>query len=343
MMYKVAAFFCFACFIVFLSGWSTYNLQSDNLYQLQGKAQGTTYTIKYIAKRQVIKSSELDSIFLAFDHSLSRYQNSSLLSDLNKAKKHSKIDHHLQQVLQEAIKFQEITMGCFDYRLLPFRRLWGFESTANVKEPNDQMIKRKLQKISFNNIIINDLTVVKSCKKLEIDLDGIAQGYCVDELAQFLSAKEIDNYVVELGGEIFVAGKDLNNENWKIGITDAMYKDDKYAVVTLAKEGRYAVTTSGSLQQYRKIGDKVVSHVIDPRTGYPVQNGVIAVTVLAEHAVEADALDNAFMVMGVKETFEWLKKYPKVGVFMTYIDENGEKADTANDYFKQYIVIEGKN
>lgn len=320
------------------SGWRRTVTSSETLYQLQGKAQGTTYSIKYIASRQVFTSTELDSIFLAFDHSLSRYNKKSLLSALNRARKKSTIDYHLQHVLQEAKKFQELTHGCFDFRLLPLQRLWGFESVHVVAEPSLHEIKQSLNQIINNKLAINDLIVLKSSKKLEIDLDGLAQGYCVDQLAQFLTLKGIDDYIIELGGEIAVSGRDIYNGNWTIGISDATYVDDKFSTIQIAREGKYALTSSGSYQQYRKVGNKLVSHIIDPRTGYPVQHGVISVTVMAPSAIEADALDNAFMVMGIKETFEWLKKYPNIGVYMSYIGENGEKADTANSYFKQFMV-----
>ncbi len=338
MIYRLTPIACVVLFIISLSSWKNSYIDTTSLYHLQGKAQGTTYAIKYIATSQLIKSSELDSIFSVFDHSLSRYHTSSLLTALNKPKRNQEIDKHLQSVLQSAMKFKAITNGCFDYRLLSLRTLWGFESNDKKPEPSLKMIKQKLDFLLFNDIKINELNILKSSRKLTIDLDGIAQGYCVDYLAQYVESKGIEDYIIELGGEIAVAGRDMDKGNWTIGISDATYLDDKFSVIQIAREGKYAVTSSGSFQQYRKTGNKLVSHIIDPRTGYPVQHGIISVTVMATTAIEADALDNAFMVMGIKETFDWLKKYPNIGVYMSYIDENGEMADTANSYFKQYMV-----
>lgn len=337
-MNKLTVFAFGVLIILFHSGWRPITTSNKTLYQLQGKAQGTTYTIKYIAKQPLFTSTAVDSLFSVFDYSLSRYKPTSLISILNKSKKIATIDIHLQQVLQGALKYQELTNGCFDYRLLPLQRLWGFESNHSMVEPNPKYIEQTLKKVRYNKIKINELHAYKSSKNLEIDLDGIAQGYCVDQLAHFLQTKGIDDYIIELGGEIAVSGKDMNNDNWTIGISDASYVDDTFSNVQIQREGKYAVTSSGSFQQYRKVGNKLVSHIIDPRTGYPVQHGVISVTVMAPTAIEADALDNAFMVMGIKETFEWLKIYPNIGVYMSYIDKNGEKADTANSYFKQYMV-----
>ncbi len=337
-MFKFLSVLPLLNFLALFSSWQTEVSSNDTLFQLQGKAQGTTYSIKYIAAKQVLTSTELDSIFAVFDYSLSRYNKTSLVTALNRTRKKVPIDHHLKHVLLEAIKFQELTNGCFDYRLLPLQRLWGFESTQRVPEPSLKQIKQLLDQIHSNYLKINELVACKSTKKLEVDLDGIAQGYCVDQLAQFLTSKGIDDYIIELGGEIAVSGRDIYNGNWTIGISDATYVDDKFSTIQIAREGKYALTSSGSYQQYRKIGNQLVSHIIDPRTGYPVKQGIISVTVMAPTAIEADALDNAFMVMGIKETFDWLKKYPNIGVYMSYINENGEKADTANSYFKQFMV-----
>lgn len=329
--------------LIVLPSWKNKPLVENRLYQLHGEAQGTSYTLKYIAHKPIINSFSVDSLFSVFNNSLSRYHSASLLTALNKPKRKQVIDKHLQYVLKEAMKFQVITYGCFDYRLLSLRSLWGFETKEKIPEPSPEKVKQALDFIRLNKLEINKLIAVKSNKKLTIDLDGIAQGYCVDQLAQFLASKGIVDYIIELGGEITVSGRDMNKGEWTIGISDATYVDDKSSVVQIARAGKYAVTSSGSFQQYRKTGNKLVSHIIDPRTGYPIQHGMISVTVMASTAIEADALDNAFMVMGIKETFDWLKKYPNIGVYMTYIDENGEKADTANAFFRQYMVPGKKN
>jgi len=104
-----------------------------------------------------------------------------------------------------------------------------------------------------------------------------------------------------------------------------------------------AVTTSGSLQKFKKIGDQYFSHIIDPRTGYPVQNGIVSVTVIAPTAIQADALDNALMVMGIKESFAWSSKYSNIGFYISYINPNGELKDTANGYFRQFLKTKTSN
>jgi thiamine biosynthesis lipoprotein len=309
------------------------------VYSLTGRAQGTSYSIKYKYPIELIKQNQIDSIFTVFDLSLSRYNKASLLYKLNKAKSKAKVDSHLYKVLLYAQEMQKITHGCFDYRLLPLIHLWGFGNERQTSYPDTNQLNKTLHFIESNNLKINNLNVVKSSKNLVLDLDGIAQGYCVDQLSNFIKEKGVTDYVVEIGGEVFVTGSDLDNNYWKIGLVDGKDLEENNEQLVLLGMKQVGVTTSGSLQKYKKIGDQYFSHILDPRTGYPVQNGIISVTVIAPTAMQADALDNAFMVMGIKDSFEWCTNYSNVGIYMSYINAKGEIVDTANGYFKQFLQI----
>lgn len=307
-------------------------------YSLTGFAQGTTYAIKYISTEEVISKPEIDSIFGIFNHSLSRYDKSSLLYKLNKPKYNAVIDSHLYKVLTYAQEMHTITNACFDYRLFPLMKLWGFGRQNKNAIPDTQKVIKLLAFIKSNDLKINNLNVVKSSKSFALDLDGIAQGYCVDQLSNFLKQKGVRNFMVELGGEVFVSGTNAGYGFWEIGIGGIHEQfDQKNQQLILSGMDQMAVTTSGSLQKYEKIGDQYFSHIIDPRTGYPVQNGIVSVTVIAPTAMQADALDNALMVMGIKKSFEWSSKYSNIGFYISYINPNGELKDTANNYFRQFL------
>ena len=307
------------------------------IYSFSGSAQGTSYSIKYKYHKEAIKQREIDSLFTVFDLSLSRYNQVSLLYKLNKAKSKANLDSHLLKVLHYAHEMNQITNGCFEYRLLPLLELWGFGNKKQSSFPDSIQVDKILYLIKSNNLIINKLTVIKSSKNLAIDLDGIAQGYCVDQLSDFMSERGIIDYIVEIGGEVFVSGNDLDNRSWKIGLGDNQYLDDNKNKLVLAGMNRVGISSSGSLQKFKKFGDQYFSHIIDPRTGYPVQNGIVSVTVIAPSTMQADALDNAFMVMGIKDSFEWCEKYSSIGVYFSYVNPIGQVVDTANGYFKQFI------
>jgi thiamine biosynthesis lipoprotein len=221
--------------------------------------------------------------------------------------------------------------------------LWGFGSTETIQIPHDKKIQSTLELINSYKLNINNLYSIKSSKRLALDLDGIAQGYCVDQLSSFLMQKGIQNYIVELGGEIYLSGNDSMKRPWLVGLDNNKKVGGGLQQSFLSGMNKVGITTSGSHQKFKKIGDRYFSHIIDPRTGYPVQNGIITVTVMAPTAMQADALDNAFMVMGIKDSFEWAGNHPNIGIYFTYLDVNGEVADTANVYFKQFLQTRNGN
>jgi thiamine biosynthesis lipoprotein len=222
-------------------------------------------------------------------------------------------------------------------------KLWGFGSTETIQIPDDKKVQSVLELMDSYRLNINNLNSIKSSKHLALDLDGIAQGYCVDQLSSFLMQKGIENYIVELGGEIYLSGNDSMKRPWLVGLDNNLKEGGGQQQTFLSGMNKVGITSSGSHQKFKKIGDRYFSHILDPRTGYPVQNGIITVTVMAPTAMQADALDNAFMVMGIKDSFEWAGNHPNIGIYFTYLDVNGEVADTANVYFKQFLQTRNGN
>lgn len=329
--------------LFFICSYSIQIQPSSHTYTLSGKAQGTSYSIKYQYSYEAVSHQEIDSIFSVFDYSLSRYNTASHLSKLNRSRYKAKVDSHLLSVINYAQSMQLSTNGCFEYRLLPLLNLWGYGNSKPVQVPDLAKIQSVLDHIHNSELNIKLLSIYKSSKDLALDLDGIAQGYCVDQLASFLMQKGIRDYIVELGGEIYLSGTDINARPWKVGVENNVMEGGKKMEIVLSGMNNVAVTTSGSLQKFKKIGDHYFSHIIDPRTGYPVQNGIVSVTVIAPKAIQADALDNAFMVMGIKDGFEWAVNHPHIGIYFTYVDSNGNVTDTANAYFKQFLQAKNGN
>jgi thiamine biosynthesis lipoprotein len=322
----------------FYTSFTPSNAIPDKVFTIKGNAQATTYNIAYKSKDSVISRSSIDSLFEVFDYSLSKYNKSSLLYALNQRTRKVKINNHLKAVLEYADSMRYLTNGTFDYRLQLLVDLWGFHSTKSISIPDSNKLNKMLQFAQLNKLTINEEECVKSSTSLRIDLDGIAQGYCVDQLAAYLETFGIHDFIIELGGEVVASGTNIGNENWRVGMAtgNEVPKIGTKQYVLKCRD-KMAVTTSGSFQKFKQIGDKYFSHIIDPRTGYPVTNGIVAVTVIAPTAMKADGLDNAFVVMGVEKSFEWVSREPDVGLYISYINEKGQLADTANAFFKKYI------
>jgi thiamine biosynthesis lipoprotein len=338
----LSACLLFTINFAFLSAFSP--AKTYKLFKITGKAQGTTYSIKYLDLSEVLSHKEIDSVFNLFEQSLSIYNPKSLISYHNKRKKKPVIDAHLLNIIRFSDSLGKASNNTFSIKMLPLLEVWGFKNTKRVQYPDSHYIKQILENNIIKEYIINDLSVFKSTKKLQFDIDGIAQGYCVDYLSNLLLSKGINNFLVEIGGEVFARGTDQLGRKWRVGIQDVDYlsghKNSEDLVISLDNQG---VTTSGKFQKYKKIGDSIISHVLDPRTGYPVKNDLVSVTVLAKNAMLADGLDNVFMVMGIKETMEWLEKNPNIGVYMIYRKKDGSLADTANGYFKNQMFYAESN
>ncbi len=315
-----------------------HSLGDSNLFTVIGKAQGTTYAIKYVHSSELITQKDIDALFNLFDQSLSIYNPQSLISTLNKKKEKAILDSHLLKILSFSDSLSKASNNTFSIKMLPLLEVWGFKKSKIVQYPDSHCIKQILENDINKQYVINDLSAFKSTKKLQFDIDGIAQGYCVDYLSNMLLSKGIKNFIVEIGGEVFARGADQLGRKWRVGIQDVDYllgnKNSEDLVISLDNQG---VTTSGKFQKYKKIGDSIISHVLDPRTGYPVKNDLVSVTVLASSAMLADGLDNAFMVMGIDGTMKWLEKNPNIGVFMVYRKKDGLLADTANSFFKNQM------
>jgi thiamine biosynthesis lipoprotein len=313
------------------------DLYSQKSFVLEGNAQGTTYTIKYISSDSIVVKSEIDSLLNRIDQSLSLYNSQSLISLFNKSAVGIKYDHHLFNVVSHAIQTYGLSKGAFDITCKPLSLLWGFGKEANSL-PSKEKIITALLSVGSNKLIFRNDSLIKLLPNVLIDCDGIAQGYSVDVIFDFLHHKGLSNFMVELGGEIRTAGFNLSQLPWVIGIENPnLNYDNEYMVTKKVAISNNAITTSGSYRKFKKIGEHYFSHIIDPIQGHPVNNGVISVSVIAKDAITADALDNAFMVLGIQKSFELQKNMPNVGIFILYQKKDGTIADTANAVFKSYL------
>ncbi|GAC1301680.1 MAG: hypothetical protein NVSMB24_04930 [Mucilaginibacter sp.] len=234
--------------------------------------------------------------------------------------------------------------GYFDVTVEPLVQAWGFGVSKVDTLPGDAAVKLIKQHVGSNKLKIKNGFLSKSDPEVKIDLNGIAQGYSVDVLAAFLEKKGIKNYLVELGGEIRVKGlKKPSNEPFSIGIesprTNNFEPGSMQTTIELREGG---ITTSGNYRKFYMSGKKKISHLIDPGTGYPLQNEMVSATVLAKDAITADGYDNVFMGMGVKKTLWFLKSHPAMEAYLIYQKKDGSIADTASAGFYKLIKLRRK-
>jgi thiamine biosynthesis lipoprotein len=305
---------------------------------ITGTAQGTTYTIKYVGELGSITKIEIDSIFSVLDQSLSLYLPGSLINQFN-SRGVVKMDVHMKAVVLEAMKIAKESDGAFDITVGALSDLWGFGPVPHQQVPRKREIKKRLRVTGSRYISVRDDMLVALEKGVKIDCNGIAQGYSVDVVAAFLQARGIDRMMVELGGEIRVSGKHPDKDYWTIGIeSPGAIAGDWYPVEKMIRLNDAAVTTSGDYRKFFTAGGKTFGHVIDPRQGRPVNNGIISVTVIAGDAITADAWDNAFFVMGIENSLEAIRNKPGIEAYMIYKNKEGAIRDTATTGFQKRRV-----
>jgi thiamine biosynthesis lipoprotein len=304
-------------------------------YHITGNAQGTSYSILYYASDSIIKKSQIDSILKKLDSSLSLYQPYSLISRFNASQKGIRIDRHFINVVNKSLETYKLTNGLFDITVQPLVQAWGFGPTKIDSLPGKQYLSSLLKCVGSNLVELNGDFLSKKKPCVKIDLNGIAQGYSVDVLANFLESKMVMNYLVELGGEIRVKGRKPSGEQMNIGIEAPNSTDFRsLSVQRIVNFDSGAVTTSGSFRKFYVNNGKKITHIIDPKTGYPVQNDLISVTVYAKNAITADAYDNALMLMGLKRAMQFIEEHRDMAAYFIYTTKDGKIADTASSRFQ---------
>lgn len=304
-----------------------------DLFIITGRAQGTTYTIKYLAARPLVTQLEVDSIFGVIDLSLSLYEPASLINRFNKEGT-VKMDGHMKQVVTMSMAVNKASEGGFDITTKTLSALWGFGMSKGPHIPTKREIRKAIRLVGGDKLIMRDDSLIAARKGVQIDCNGIAQGYTVDVIAAFLQGKGIIDQLVEVGGEVRASGKNAEGRSWQIGIESPSPIAGTWRPVkkTIGLDNK-ATTTSGNYNNYFTEQGKRYTHIIDPKTGRPVENGIIAVTVIARDAITADAWDNGFYVMGLERSFKKLENMPGVEAYFIYRDAKGVVRDTATKGF----------
>ncbi|MDQ1142136.1 FAD:protein FMN transferase [Pedobacter agri] len=311
-------------------------INNQKQYKIHGFAQGTDYTIMYYATDSVVTKTSIDSLLGKIDQSMSLYKKKSLITQFNSAEHEIETDLFLNDVLKRSFEISKDTKGIFDITVAPLVQAWGFGPTENKIVPSDQKIKSILTCIGMKNLKLNKGKLTKTKPCVQIDLNGIAQGYSVDLIAEYLTKKGIKSYVAELGGEIRILGPKPDGTPMKIGIEGP--DQNGFPVIRhIATLNTGAITTSGNYRKYHQNGNKKLSHLIDTKTGYPIENEMISVTVYTKNAITADGYDNALMGMHLTEALRFVAERKDLEAYFVYHKKDGSIADTLSSGFKKLI------
>lgn len=268
---------------------------------------GTSYTIKYrhspdTPSSQAIQE-EIGLQLAEINQTMSTYDSGSELSLFNRAKTIDwiPVSAPLYTVLKAALEIGQQSKGAFDITIGPLVNLWGFGPGARLRDIPDQAeIVAVLERTGHDKLVLHEtkLSARKMHADVYIDLSGIAKGYAVDQVAATLERHGVEHYMVEIGGEIRAYGTNAQKIPWQIGIDKPQAYDR--SVQKVLPLNNTALATSGNYRNYFRINNQRYMHVIDPVTGWPAENNLASVTVLADTCMLADAWATSLLVMGLE-------------------------------------------
>ncbi|NMM49743.1 FAD:protein FMN transferase [Marinigracilibium pacificum] len=292
------------------------------LIAVTGKTMGTYYSIKYLDSLDRNFKPIIDSTLEVFNQSLSTYIPDSEISIFNRNDSLTFNLPFFYPVLKRSEEIFAKTNGAFDPTVMPLVRLWGF-GPDKKSEVDSAIISETLTKVGFDKITYNQDYIKKLTKGVELDFSAIAKGYGVDVISDLLSKNGINNYLVEIGGEVRVNGLNHEGQAWSIGIDkpeeNTSQAKKMSAIVQLSNK---AMATSGNYRNfYVKDGIKY-AHTISPKTGYPIFHKLLSASVISDNCMSADAYATSFMVSGL-ETSKQIAEKEGLEVILIYSDDEG--------------------
>ncbi|TBN05514.1 FAD:protein FMN transferase [Hyunsoonleella flava] len=288
--------------------------------KLSGAVFGTTYSIIYDDKTDY--KIQIDSLFTVINASMSTYINDSDISKLNRNEP-VEVDHHFKNVFSASKEIYEATGGIFDPTIGDVVNAWSFGAETNKFLTDAQVIDSLMQFVGFNRVKLEGENVIKPLNTY-LEFNAIAKGYGVDVVGEFLESKDINNYLVEIGGEIRVRGKNIEKDAlWLVGLDEPRFDGGQsvYKAISLIDE---AMATSGTYRKFKvdENGNKY-AHIIDTKTGYPTKTNILSVSVIAKECMVADAYATAFQAMGIENVSRFLQSHPELKAFLIF--ENDDK------------------
>lgn len=307
--------------------------KESEFIEIQGEAQGTTYSIIIAEKDAELTQQEIDSVLQAFDQVLSTYVDNSTISRLNAVDgTYSSIEKTgwFKRCYELSQHVYEKSACSFDPSIMPLVDAWGFFRESGSL-PNQKSIDSLLQFVSFKNGVNHHMSFVedsliffKMKPGFRLDFNAVAQGLSVDVVADYIRSKGIENFYVEVGGEVVVSGQNREKKAWRIGI-DSPVEDSKERlldnIIEITDRG---LATSGNYRKFYVEDGIKYAHTIDPRTGSPVNHSLLSATVVCGSAGLADAWATAFMVMGKDKAIELLSKDNSDSLDVYFIYDKGD-------------------
>ena len=279
----------------------------------EGLVFGTVYKITYQHADDL--HIDIKKALAEVDNALSPYNPNSIITRINQ-NRDTTLNAHFTHVFTLAQRVSEETDGAFDITVAPMVNAWGF-GFKHAIEISPEAIDSLKEVVGYQKIAIEGDKVKKTDERVMLDCSSIAKGYGVDIVARALDKKGVQHYMVDIGGEVVVKGKNPRMKTWRIGINKPV--EDSLSInqelQTILEVSGIGMATSGNYRKFYYKDGKRYAHTIDPRLGQPVQHNILSATVVAADCTTADAYATAFMVMGLEKSMEFCNKHPELNAY----------------------------
>lgn len=341
-LFKKIPFFLFAAALVMLAACG----KNSETVTLQGETMGTTYTVKYLSDGLDLPSPEtmkaqIDGTLEEVNRQMSTYRQDSEISRFNQMRETGRfmpISADFAHVTAEAVRLNALTQGALDVTVGPLVNLWGFGPDKSVSyAPNQAEIDKASRAVGIDKIVLQNqngqAALAKTQADVYLDLSSIAKGFGVDKVAQHLEQSGIQNYLVEIGGELHGKGRNASGQAWRVGIEQPAIVQGGAAQIIVPLDNQ-SLATSGDYRNFHldKNG-KRLSHIINPQTRAPISHKLASVSVIADNATTADGLSTGLFVLGEEKALALAEQHG-LAVFLIIYDKDGYKTEMSSKFKK---------
>jgi len=315
--------------------------ETEHPMVLKGNAFGTTYSIQYFSETPLQAEKGIDSVIYKVNKSVSTYIPKSDISRINRGDTTVITDAIFKEVFRVSETVFTNSKGYFDPTVGVLRNAYGFGDEKPLERIDSVTLDSLRKFVGFRKVrILSNGTISKDHPEIYFDFNAVAKGYGIDLIGRYLESKGVENYIIELGGELLAKGQNVaKGQSWLAGVESIDSKLGSRSVSAIIRLEDRAMAASGNYRKFRidsASGQKYV-HTINPLTGMAEQNDVTSATVVAPTCALADAYATTFMAMGLQRSKELLPMLDQIEAYITYVDANNNPKEFITDGFRELL------
>lgn len=313
------------------------NQGEKEYHQHQGEIFHTSYHIKYAFRRSL--ESEILAELERFELSLNPFRENTVITKINNNIP-VKPDSLFMEVFNKAMEVSRISEGKFDITASPLINAWGF-GFKNMDSITPEIIDSLKEFVGYEKIWVDPRgDIVKADPRVHLNTSAISKGYSCDLIARLFDRYGVEDYMIEIGGEVVAKGLNDKEVCWRIGVDKPI--DDttgmQHELQTILSLCDKALATSGNYRNYYVKDGKKYAHTIDPQTGYPSEQDILGATVIADNCMTADAFATAFMASGLEKSKEIASTIPGLYYYFIYVKPDSTIGIAYSEGFEQFFA-----